>query len=166
MMLPQRFDENEWFVIIVTLLSYSVLLLIPKHLPKSIMIMVMLFSSTVARLFDHLLSSPKLNLYDLMDAPKYEVFDLLTYLLYPPFAYVFIYLFNKLKIRGFWIVLYILLWSIVGTMFEWLTVIFGIFNYNNWKLSYSFTVYLIVQSLTLLFFQYLIHVHALDRKEI
>lgn len=165
MMLPQSVDENEWFVLIVILLAYSVLLPIPKQLPKSIMIMVMLFSSTVARLFDHLLSSPKLNLYDLMDAPTYEIFDLLTYLLYPPFAYFFVYIFNTLKIRGLWIVLYILLWSIGGTMFEWLTVNIEIFNYNNWRLSYSFTVYLIVQSLTLLFFQNLIRVHALDRKE-
>lgn len=152
MMLPQKFDHNEWFVIFVILLSYLVILPLSKRLTKSIMILVMLFSTTVARLCDHLLSSPKLDFYDLMDAPTYELFDLFTYLLYPPFAFLFVYIFKRLSIRGFWIVLYILLWSVGGTLFKNLTVIFDIFNYKDWKAVYSFTVYLIVQSLTLLFF--------------
>lgn len=162
MKLPQNFDQNEWFLIVWLIISFAVVFLLPKRFPLSITILIMLLSSTVARLSDHLLSSPNLDLYDVMDAPTYEIFDLLSYVLYPPFAYLFVYIFDKLNIRGFWIVTYIVIGSLGGIMYEWLSAYFNVFNYKGWHLRYSFSVYLISQTFTLLFFRYIKRTHELQ----
>ncbi|MBT2215724.1 hypothetical protein KK120_07805 [Virgibacillus dakarensis] len=157
--LPIAFDENEVYIIIWLILSFCLFFLLPKRFPLSITIVMMLLGVVIAKLFDHLLSSPELNFYNLMDTGKYELFDIISYCLYAPFAYFFIYFFDKLHIRGLGIFLYILVWSWIGIMFEGISVIFHFFNYHGWKLTYSFGVYLITQSLTLLLFRFLMHVH-------
>ncbi|WP_269409869.1 hypothetical protein [Lentibacillus daqui] len=150
--LPQAFDENEWFVIIAIIIAYSVIFWLPKRFPLSLTILLLLFGSTVARIYDHLLSSPDLHLYHIMDTSHYELFDVIAYLLYGPFSYIYIYLYERLNIQGFWILVYIVTFSLFGTMFEGLTVLFDVFNYHGWELTYSFTVYLMVQSTFILIF--------------
>ncbi|MFS0616019.1 hypothetical protein [Lederbergia ruris] len=157
--LPTTFDENEWFIIIGLILSYSLILWLPKRFPLSLTILLLLFGSTVARIYDHLLSSPDLNLYNIMDSRKYELFDVISYFLYAPFSYLYIYFYEKLNVRGFWILLYIVISSIIGTLFEGVNALFHVFNYHGWKLSYSFSVYLGVQALTLLFYHMIKHFH-------
>jgi hypothetical protein len=153
MPLPQKFDANEWFLIIWLIISYVVALSLPKRFPSSLTLLYMLYGPIAARISDHVLSSPKYDLYTLMDTEKYELFDAITYFLYAPFSYIFIYLFDRWGIRGYWILLYILISTSLGTMFEWLNEYFHVFTYKGWKLMYSFTVYLIVQCIILLFYQ-------------
>ncbi|MBB2482571.1 hypothetical protein H5P36_20580 [Bacillus sp. APMAM] len=152
--LPQKFDENEWFVIIGIIISYTIVFLLPKRFPISISILLMMFGSTVARISDHLLAAPRVDMYNLMDTPKFDLFDLVLNLFYAPFAYLFIYFFDKFRIKGFTILFYIIGCTLVGTMFEWLTKQFHVFIYEGWQLAYSFTVYFIIQSLTLLLFKW------------
>jgi hypothetical protein len=152
---PEVFDQNEWFVLIVLFLSLVIVYLLPKRMPLSITVLIMIYSFTVARLSDHLLSSPKIDLYNIMDTEKYEFFDLILYLLYAPFGYFFVYIYEKIRVRGYWTVVYILLWSSFGSLFEWVSVYFNIFTYKEWELKYSFTVYVFTQTLTLLLFNYL-----------
>lgn len=152
MPLPQKFDQNEWFLIISILISYSIILFLPRRFPLGITILLMFFGSVVARLSDHFLASPKLDLYNLMDTPNYDLFDLVTYLLYAPFSYLFIYFYDKWKVKGLWNLLYILLCTAAGTLYEWVCKVFHLFTYKGWHLSYSFTIYLIVQCLALLFY--------------
>ncbi|WP_102348934.1 hypothetical protein [Bacillus sp. Marseille-P3661] len=155
MLLPQNFDKNEWFIIIGLLVSYTLILRMPKKLPISITILIMLFSATIARMADHLLAAPNIDLYDITDTGKYELFDFLTYMLYGPFAYLFVYIYVLLSIKGIGNLLYIITWSLLATLFEGITALFDIFNYKNWELSYSFTAYLMIQSYTLLFYKYI-----------
>lgn len=150
--LPEAFDKNEWFIIITILISYAFILWLPKRFPLGLTILMLLFSSTVARVYDNFLSSPDLDLYNIMDSAKLELFDIISYFLYAPFAYLYVYLYDKLHVRGFWILFYIIICSLFATAFEGVTVLFNIFNYTGWKLTYSFSVYLSVQSLTLLFY--------------
>ncbi len=163
MKLPQHFDQNEWFILFWLVLTFLIVLLLPKRFPLSITILMMLFSSTVARLSDHLLSATA-DLYDVMDAPTYELFDLFTYALYAPFGYLLVYFFEKLTIRGLWIAVYIVIGSIGGTLFEWLALYFHVFTYKGWHLSFSFGVYLLSQIITLLFFNYIKSVQQLSTK--
>jgi hypothetical protein len=165
MPLPQEFDQNEWFLIIALIISFTLILFLPRRFPLSITILIMLFSITVARLSDHLLAGPNIDLYNLMDTGKYDLFDLFLYFLYAPFGYLFVYLYEKLNIKGFWILLYIIICSIAGTMIEGLCVLFDVFNYKGWKLSYSFCFYLAVQALTLLFYHYIKRSHHLLSKK-
>lgn len=152
--LPQKFDGNEWFVIIGIIASYTLVFLLPKRFPASISILLMMFGSTVARISDHLLAAPRVDMYNLMDTPNFDFFDLILYLLYAPFSYFFVYFFVKFKIKGYGILFYIIGWTLVGTMFEWLTKQFHVFIYHGWHLAYSFTVYFIIQTLTLIFYKY------------
>lgn len=62
-------------------------------------ILIVLFSATIARIADHVLAGPPLDLYDLMDSGKFEMFDIFSYLLYGPFAYIYLYIYEKFKIK-------------------------------------------------------------------
>lgn len=150
---PERFDENEWFLIVI--LAGSVLLLfLPKRFPTSMSILLMLFSSFYARTFDNILAAPFFDFYDIMDSDKFELFGVFTYFMYAPFAYLFLYFYDRFNIKGGNIALYILGSSLFGIGFEWITTKFNIITYKDWNLAYSFTVYLFVQYTTILFFHY------------
>jgi hypothetical protein len=155
MPLPVNFDENEWCLILCILISYSVTFLLPKRFPFSQNVLLLLYGPTVARLCDHLLASPKLDLYTLMDTQNYDLFDFFTYLLYAPFSYLFFYFYDKWKIRGYGIILYIFFCSIGGTLFEWVNKIFHVFTYKGWELPFSFSVYLVTQCLSLIFYHWI-----------
>ncbi|WP_407270948.1 hypothetical protein [Radiobacillus sp. PE A8.2] len=163
--LPTRFDQNEIFVIVAFIISYIIVLLLPKRFPLAITILIMVFASIVARLSDHLISGTLIDLYDVMDTGKYELFDLFVYLLYPPFCYLFIYVYDKCKPTGLSIVLFIIACSIIGMLFEGLCVLFDVFQYKGWKLYYSFSFYLFIQSSTLVFFVYICKIVNLERKK-
>ncbi|WP_413306807.1 hypothetical protein AA0X95_06445 [Bacillus sp. 1P10SD] len=167
MPLPQHFDENEWFVLSCIVVSYSIVRFLPKRFPRIISVLLMLFGPIVARMSDHFLASPKLDLYNLMDTPNYDLFDLFTYVLYAPFSYLFIYFYDRWNVKGAGLLFYLFLWTVVSAIFEWIHKLFHVFTYHNWKLSYSFTVYLVVQCLELLFYYLLIRTYdgLSERKE-
>ncbi|WP_156291331.1 hypothetical protein [Oceanobacillus salinisoli] len=152
---PVDFNINEWFVILSLGISYIGIFLLPNRLPASILILIILFSATIARIFDHSLAGPNLNLYNLMDSGKYELFDFLSYLLYGPFAYVFLYIYQKYSIKGLYLLLYIAASSVLAVTYEWITVLFNVFTFEKWRSIYSYPVYLFVQSLTIVFYHLL-----------
>lgn len=155
MPLPKSFDQNEWYLIIALFITYIFVLILPRRFPKSITILIFLFASTVARVSDHILAGPNLDLYDVMDTTKFELFDLISYFLYAPFAYFFVYFYDKWNIKGFFLFLYIIVCSFGGVSFEWLSHYFHVIEYKWWKLLYSLTVYLIVQPVTLIFYEFI-----------
>ncbi|MEB6550095.1 hypothetical protein MXL46_13450 [Heyndrickxia sporothermodurans] len=156
---PQKFDQNEWCIVISIVISYAIILFLPKRFPLSITILIMLFGTTVARISDYLLAISKLDLYTVMDTEKYELFDLITYILYAPFAYIFVYVYDKYNIKGYWVLLYLLICSIGATFYEHLNKVLHVFNYHDWKLIYSQSVYLFVQCIALLFFHLIRKLH-------
>ncbi|PRX26647.1 hypothetical protein BX659_11911 [Orenia metallireducens] len=157
--LPKSFDKNEIFLITVLFLLILIIRFLPKRFPKVITILILLEAFTIARLADHLLASAHvmgIDFYDIMDTGKYEFFGLFTYLIFAPFGYLFVYLYDWIKPRGVYLCLYIISWSLFSTCFEWIMVLFDIYKYKNWNLAYSSIVYLVVQPLTILFFEFLI----------
>jgi hypothetical protein len=154
--LPKDFDANEWFVIISLLASYTGLFLGRKIFPRSMIILIILFSAVIARITDYELAGPPLDLYDLMDTGKYELFDMFSYLLYGPFAFAFLAVYHKLNIKGIYILFYLVVCSGLSVAYEWLTVVFDVFTFKEWKSTFSFPVYLVVQSLTLYFYHFLL----------
>ena len=152
--------QNDWFVGVFLLVSLLIVFRLPRRFPLSISILVSLFAITVSRLADHLLAGPHVDLYDIMDGNKIEYADLFTYLLYAPAAYVFIYVYDWLKPKGIFFTLYILVCSIGGITVEWTAHLFDVFTYKEWNIFYSFTVYLIVQPLTIWFFHLIKNRHG------
>ncbi|RAN85258.1 hypothetical protein B5P41_34590, partial [Bacillus sp. SRB_28] len=116
----------------------------------TVTLIMLLFSMTYAQVIDHILAGKSSDLYDINDIEKYEWFDLITWFLYPPFGYTFVYYYDKWAIRGVRVFWYILLWAFISMGEEVLSLKFNIFAYNGWKLSYSFPVYLITLSIYLL----------------
>ncbi|WP_346200372.1 hypothetical protein NSQ96_01095 [Caldifermentibacillus hisashii] len=165
MKLPNSFDINEWFVLISMFIAFSVLHLLPKRFPLSISILIMLYSSTIARFADHILAMPRIDLYDIMNSPYYDLFDIFTYVLIGLAGYFFVYFYDRLRIKGYWIAVYIVIWSVFGTAYEWLSSYFKVFIYKGWKPTYSFSVYLLVQSLTLFLFNYITFIHQKTPKD-
>lgn len=152
---------NELFVI----LSFIIVMLIIKKLPSlkipnSLVILICLFSANLARISDSMLAAPNLDLYDIMISGRFNLFDFFTYLLYCPFGYLFVYFYEKWSLKGYKIIWYIVLTSSVGTMYEWVAHLFGVFEYKNWNIRFSFTVYLLVQPLTLLFYEWMKNTHG------
>jgi len=72
MQLPISFDHNEWFVLISFVINFVLVFLLPRRFPRSVVILIFLFSAVVARLCDHLLAGPSFDFYNLMDTGKYE----------------------------------------------------------------------------------------------
>ncbi|WP_138417538.1 hypothetical protein [Aquibacillus sediminis] len=160
MILPQDFDYNEWFILITITVFYGLIFLLPKRFPLSVSIIIMLFTSTVARLSDHLLSGAIIgDVYDIMDTNVYELFDFLTYVTYGPFGYFLFYLYDLFKPKSIWLVGYIFLWSLASMGFEGISAFFEVFHYNGWKLTYSFSFYLIVIPIALGFCVYVKQVY-------
>jgi len=155
MPLPKTIDFNEWFVIVSFILSMIIIFRLPNRFPLSVIILLSLFASVIARLCDHLLAGPKFDFYDLMDTGKYDLFDLFTYFLYIPFIYLFIYFYDKWRLQGVRVLFYIIICTFIGTTFEWISSLFKVFNYKTWEISYSFTVYFVIQPITLLFFEFI-----------
>ncbi|SET35775.1 hypothetical protein SAMN05421676_104157 [Salinibacillus kushneri] len=157
MTLPENFDQNEWFIIIGVVITYTLVILFPKRFPLSMVILVMLFAIICARVTDHMMASPAVNYYDIMDTGSYELFDLLVYIFYAPFSYFFVYFLEKFKIRDYWQIGYIILWSFIAIGFESVNVYFDVFNYHEWRLTYSFPMYFVIQIMTMLFYYFIKH---------
>ncbi|QCJ44240.1 hypothetical protein FAY30_21310 [Bacillus sp. S3] len=152
---PDQFDRNEWFIIISLIVMYTLIFLLPKRFPHTVTLIMLLFSMTYVQVLDHILAGLSFNLYDINDVETYEWFDLITWFLYPPFGYFFVYFFDKWSVRRTGVFWYIFLWVLIAIGEEALSLKFNIFTYIGWKLSYSIPVYFITLSIYLLFFLYI-----------
>ena len=159
--LPEKFDANEWFILFHILALVILLYKLPKRFPTSITILLLMFTVTVARVVDHVIAGPHVDLYDIMDSGDFELFDLLCYVPYAPFGYVFIYIYDKFQLKGISLILYIVLSSIGSIGFEWLTgtSYISYLKYSSWKPIYSLPIYLLIQPCTILFFHLIKSIH-------
>ncbi|WP_276353376.1 hypothetical protein [Cohnella caldifontis] len=139
---------NDWFNVIVLVIEYVLFFFLPPRIPKSVAALVMLIGLALPLVWDHSLGTPPIDLYDTNVYPELTFADVLTWAMYPPLAYFFAYLYDKLRIRGLAIPAYLLVWAVAGTAFEAAAASFGVFDYKGWSLRYSFLVYLAVLSVT------------------
>lgn len=150
--LPKKFDENEWTIIITVLLNIVIFIFMPKKLPKEITPLIVLLSISFPKIMDQSMAIKPLNFYNITDSGKYELFDLILYGVYPAFGYLFVYFLDYVK--GIKLVLYLIAWSLLSAALEFLFVKLHVFVYTGWKLIYSLPIYLIVLSLTYLFYRF------------
>jgi hypothetical protein len=112
---------------------------------------MMLFNVFLGQTVDYIIAVPPYDLYDVNDRPNYEIFDFILYfLLYPPTAYLVIYFYNKWRIKGLYVIAYIVGCAILTVGLEWVAHFFHVFTYKNWILIYSFPVYFAVYGLNIL----------------
>jgi hypothetical protein len=152
--MPEQFNSNEWCLILSMIAVFAYIFWLPRRFPHTLTIVIVLFSLSLEKAADLILEYPPYSLYYLNDKPEYELFDLITCFLYPASGYLFLYYYDKWNIRNFKNFYYIVGWSIFAVLFEWITVITGVFVYQGWTLFYSFPVYLITICLYTWFFHY------------
>ncbi|MFD0825768.1 hypothetical protein ACT8ZR_08825 [Neobacillus sp. M.A.Huq-85] len=151
----RHFNINEYFILFMILGGFSLIYFIPKIMPMSAMLFCLLFGPFLGMVFDHSLAVPPLDFYDVGDLSDYEFFDILSYMMYCPFGYLFIYFFKKFKVRGLMCIVYILVWTVGAIALEWLCVKIGIFHYKNgYGLRYSICIYVFVESLLVIVYHY------------
>jgi hypothetical protein len=154
-MLPKTMNENDWFIIITLCTAYTLVYRLPSLFPRSLSILVMFFSLSLAKGADNTLGVKPLDLYDTNELPIFDIIDLLTWAIYPAAGYLFIYFFHRQRISGIYTAIYLIICAQLATWFEWICVHFRVFHYKDWTLAYSYVTYLIVQPLTIVFFEYL-----------
>ncbi|MGD7022218.1 hypothetical protein ACQCVK_06480 [Rossellomorea vietnamensis] len=155
--LPEKFDINEWTIIAIVIFNISIFFFMHKRIPKEITPLIVLLSISFPKVLDHSMAVKPFNFYDITDTNKYELFDLILYGAYPAFGYLFVYFLDYFNMKGKKLVLYFLSWTLISVAFELLLVKLHVYVYTGWKIVYSLPVYIIVLSLTFLFYKFLIY---------
>lgn len=96
----RHFNLNEWFVIGMIIGGMALFYLLPKILPLLTVVYCFLIGPFLGMVFDHIIAVPPLDLYDVGDESGYSLLDLLSYSMYAPFGYFFIYFYKRLRIKG------------------------------------------------------------------
>lgn len=150
----KSFDGNEWFVIINLITLNIFVWVIPKIFSVLEGISHYIFGIFIGMFYDHTISVRPWDFYDVNDSSAYQVIDFLSYIMYGPFSYFFVYLYVKLRIKGgFKHILYILTWTCISMLAEWIGVKIGLFHYNKgYKMYWSFPIYLTAQSMQLIYY--------------
>jgi len=157
--LPKHFDENEWFIIIALVLSIF-LVRLPKRMPTEVSYLIVLLSLAIPNIIDHSIAAiSPFDAYQITDSEKYEVFDILLSGVYIPFGYLCVYFYEWFRPKKLKIALYILCWALFALCFEFVLVKLNVFTYRGWKLIYSFPTYLLVISLFLIYYEFLLSQH-------
>ncbi|WP_274361753.1 hypothetical protein [Paenibacillus thermotolerans] len=155
MMLWEHFDKNEWFVLIMLVISYALVFFLPRRLPRSWMILSLVWGFASSTLFDFTIGGGLLDYYRVNDSDRYELTDLLTYFVFAPFGYIFIYVYELLKINKRNFVYYVIGWAVVGVAVQKVSEWMGITHYQHgYRLEYNFAVFLAVQTVSALFYEY------------
>jgi len=149
---PLKFDGNEWFCLIVLLCGIVTTFLLPKRFPAIVTLSFFAIGLGIAMYVDFHLGIPPRDLYKINDIDQYEWADFLLFMIYTPFAYFFAYFLDKWKLRGLYVSLYVVSWTIAGTALEGLAVYFHVYEYKGWQLAYSFFFYFVAQMVTLYFY--------------
>lgn len=155
MILWEQFDKNEWFVLIMLVISYSLVVFLPRRHPRSWIILSLVWGFASSTLFDFTIGGGLLDFYRVNDTDRYELTDLFTYFMFAPFGYIFIYAYELLKINKRTFVYYVLGWALAGVAVQKVSEWMGMTHYQNgYRLEYNFVVFLAVQTVTALFYEY------------
>jgi hypothetical protein len=150
-----KFDENEWFIIISLVLVMTIARLLRKQISTMVVVFLLLFNVFLGQTVDYILAVPPYDLYDINDSKQYELFDgILYFLLYPPTAYIVIYFYARWRLKGVLVFAYLITWAFITTGLEWMAAVFHVFTYNEWKLIFSFPTYIAVYGLNIMVFEF------------
>lgn len=143
-----QFNQNEWFIIILTLVAYAIAYLLPRRFPKLISAVFILYGIFLGQFIDHTLGLNPFEFYDVNDSSYFEFFDLLSYVMYGPFSYFIPYFFDKFRLKRQHIILYIVVWSLIALGLEWVGIQMEVYHYEKgWHIQYSFPSYLAINSI-------------------
>lgn len=136
------FDWNEVFMILTSIIAFSIVLMIRKHFSPVVFMMIWIYSMTFVESVDYALAGSPFQIYYCADNKTYEpVAALIHVFLYPSFSFFFLYFYEKWRLHGKKLGLSIFIWTVFSIFFEWLNIKNGVFTYTGWKLYWSIPVY-------------------------
>jgi len=163
--LPEHFNSNEWFTIVSIVLAMGVALALPKRFSLVEITVYTVFTVYLSQTIDSLIAVEPFDFYDVNDTPKLEWFDIaIYYFCYPPTTYLYLYFYDKWRVRGWKRVGYVLGYSLLSMLLEGVADLFGVYTYKGWKLYYSFFVYVGVYIIYI--FVYIMVRHLLSQRDL
>lgn len=148
-----HFNKNEWFVIIALCVGALIVYCLPKRFQKKVSGIFLLCGVFFGLLFDLTLGTFPVSFYDLNDNSQLEILDFLSHCMYAPYSYLFFYIYDQSGIRPRYSFVYILVWALLSVGIEKVSVLLGVFHYNNgYNIYYSFVIYLFVHSFWVAFY--------------
>ncbi|SDO99231.1 hypothetical protein SAMN04487897_12941 [Paenibacillus sp. yr247] len=154
------FNANEWFVIL-SLLSLNILVfIIPKIFSLLEGTAHYIYGFYIGMFFDHTIGIRPWDFYDVNDTSDYQFIDFLSYFMFCPYSYFYIYLYEKLNIKGYMHLIYVLSWTCFSLVMEWIGVQVGLYHYDKgYKMYWSVPIYLLAESMQIIYY------HFIKRKE-
>ncbi|MDR6124687.1 hypothetical protein QFZ87_004284 [Bacillus sp. SLBN-46] len=147
------FNQNEWFVIIMNIVGFGAIFFMKKRFSFNISLFLVLFGIFVGFFFDHTISIEPFNFYDVNDNSSFQLIDFMSYTMFGPSSYFFIYFWDRFKIPFKYCFFYILCWSFFGVTLEWFAHELGVYHYRKgYMIFYSFPFYPIVQIMLICLF--------------
>lgn len=151
-----KFNLNEWFVIALLTIGLVLVWRLKKRFTAKETIIYLLYSFFIAMVLDHTISVKPIDFYDVNDSSRYAFMDFLTYLMYSPYGYLFIYCYDYFKVKSSYAPAYILLWALVSITMEFIAHKLGVYHYKNgYQIYYSFPIYLMTYTLFFRLFKFL-----------
>ncbi|MBE6182746.1 MAG: hypothetical protein E7150_00585 [Bacillus sp. (in: Bacteria)] len=149
-----NFNGNEIWLIVLDIVAYLILFLLPKRLQPQITALSLLWGLSIGILYDFTMGGEIVDLYKINDLSNYEITDVLYYLLFAPFGYFFFYFYAVLNIHKKSFLYYVIIWAIIGVTVHWLFTLMGIVtNQKAFKVAYSFSIFLVTQTITGIFIE-------------
>lgn len=162
---PDQWSSNEWLITGLIIAGWSFVYVKRRRFPNPLLVLMLMASFMIAMMLDLLIGAPPLDMYDINDNEHVEWFDMLLYIVYPPFGFLFLYLYDRLRTLQNAALAYIVLFSVFGIGVEWLMDVAGVFQYKGWKFCYSYPAYLLSQGTYLLFFHWIRHCYYSTKKK-
>lgn len=148
------FDSNEIFILITGVLAYLLLFLLPKRFSKQQTVTMLLIGAYICTLFDNTMCINPFNYYIVNDTPHVDFWDLLSFVMFGPFAFFFIYFYAIIKKNRTTYFFYILVWAFISMFSEALSWHAGLYHYKNgYQLFFSLPIYIIVLTVTMVYYQ-------------
>lgn len=147
------FDWNEWFVIGSLFGLVTFIWKLPKIMSYLEGTAHFLYGMLIVIFYDHTISIKPWDFFDVNDSSAFQLMDFLSYIMYGPYAYIFIYLYKKLGIKGYKNLLYVSAWSLFSFLMEWLALKAGVYHYDKgYNMFWSVPIYLIAQIGQIIFY--------------
>jgi hypothetical protein len=137
-----KYDWNEWVSLFSTIVIFLLFFPIRKYFHPLTTIIIWISCIAFVESIDYFLAGSPFKLYYFGDNDTYEPSTVLIHWVqYSTISLIFLYFYDKWKLRGFKLWVYILIWMIISVLYEWLLILNKVLTYSGWHLYYSIPTY-------------------------
>ncbi|MCO7125739.1 hypothetical protein NIE88_08145 [Sporolactobacillus shoreicorticis] len=147
------FNSNELFILISGIIAYVIIFLLPKRFTRQQTVTMLLIGIFISAFFDNTVCINPFNYYSVNDTPFVDFWDMLSFVMFGPFAYLFVYFYTGIGKNRSTYFFYISVWALISMFAEALAWHVGVYHYKNgYQLFFSLPIYLIVLTVTMVYY--------------